>query len=123
MKLAFCFGLRLVPSQVTFTCLLFAAERDVDPWRQGQDASGEHLQRRQPLLCQRQELGGRTARQGKTCAGWTVFHLFLQARFFIPLAITVDANGVLYVADTQNHRIRMIQDGERRHRSDAQAVV
>ncbi|NGP77804.1 hypothetical protein G3570_14240 [Balneolaceae bacterium YR4-1] len=34
-----------------------------------------------------------------------------EARFNEPLGITVDRDGTMYVADSENHRIRMIKDG------------
>ncbi|MDX1586920.1 MAG: IPT/TIG domain-containing protein [Balneolaceae bacterium] len=35
-----------------------------------------------------------------------------EARFNEPLGITVDRNGTVYVADSENHSIRMIKDGK-----------
>lgn len=35
-----------------------------------------------------------------------------EARFFRPFGITVDSRGIIYVADSGNHRIRMIKNNE-----------
>ena len=37
-----------------------------------------------------------------------IYGIYGAAAFFSPNGLAVDANGVVYVADTQNHRIRKV---------------